>query len=783
MKSHPVPSTPAAATSRILACIATIGITASAAHALSIEITGAGSYSQDFNTLPTSGNSNTWTDDVTIPGWYASRTTLIASTGSGNSGGLYSFGASSNSERALGSLASGSTGTVGYGVLFQNNSGGAITIDSIAYTGEQWRNGGNTTAHVLSLAYLRDVNPITTPGSASGWTDLPSGNFTGPVATATTATLDGNLATNRNAISINPAISVPAGEYIMIRWRDQDDQGADHSLAIDDLTITWSTSATPALGLSANPDIFAETAGSSASTGTVTIPAALGTDLEVALESSDITEATVPATVTILAGQTSATFPIDAIDDFLVDGSQNVALTATAAGYINAQSGIIVDDDVLDAPIAVSVDPLSIAENNGIDAATGTVTISQNTPVDLTVNLSTFSTSISIPVSVTILNGTNSATFQIDAIDDSVPNGTRNATITASAVGYTSGNTQIQIQDDGDTAPAPTLNPGDIAFIGFNADGNDDLAFVALAPIAGGDVIHFTDNEWNGLGIGEGGAFNTGEGYISWTAPAGGVAQGAVVTLNSLSTSGRSASVGTVSASGSFNLGGSAESTYAFQGVALTTGATGFLAVVATHTIDSVAGTGLAAEHIIYLPTNVDIAEYTASRSNQPVFADYLTPISNPANWTTQDGSGDQNNDTTEPDVPFDTTPFTLGSPTAIFASWAAENGIAGEPFDGDFDGDGISNGLEYAIAGLNPAQPDAAPGSFAAGVLSFTKRAEAVAAGDVSWQIEESTDLGITDPWAAVTPGIDDGTTISYTLPTGLGKAFARLKVTQSAP
>ena len=327
------------------------------------------------------------------------------------------------------------------------------------------------------------------------------------------------------------------------------------------------------------------------------------------------------------------------------------------------------------------------------------------------------------------------------------------------------------------------MNPGDIAFIGFNSDGNDDLAFVALAPIAGGDVIHFTDNEWNGLAIGEGGAFTTGEGYISWTAPAGGVAQGAVVTLNSLSSSGRSASVGTVSASGSFNLGGSAESAYAFQGEALTTGATGFLAVVATHTVDSVAGTGLAAEHIVYLTTNVDIAEYTASRSNQPVFADYLTPISNSANWTTQDGSGDQSNDTIEPDIPFDTTSFNLGSPASTFASWAAENGLAGEPFDGDFDRDGISNGLEYAIAGLNPAQPDAAPGSFAGGVLSFNKRTEAVAAGDVIWQIEESSDLGIADPWEAVTPDTDDETAISYTLPTGLGKVFARLKVTQSAP
>ena len=58
------------------------------------------------------------------------------------------------------------------------------------------------------------------------------------------------------------------------------------------------------------------------------------------------------------------------------------------------------------------------------------------------------------------------------------------------------------------------LGPGSIAFVGYNADGNDNLAFVALEPIAAGTVIHFTDNEWDGS------AFNTGESTWSWTATA-----------------------------------------------------------------------------------------------------------------------------------------------------------------------------------------------------------------------------------------------------------------------
>jgi hypothetical protein len=46
-------------------------------------------------------------------------------------------------------------------------------------------------------------------------------------------------------------------------------------------------------------------------------------------------------------------------------------------------------------------------------------------------------------------------------------------------------------------------------------------------------------------------------------------------------------------------------------------------------------------------------------------------------------------------------------------------------------------------------------------------------------YAIEESDDLGISDPWAVVTPGVNDGTTISYTLPTAGSRLFARLKVT----
>lgn len=118
------------------------------------------------------------------------------------------------------------------------------------------------------------------------------------------------------------------------------------------------------------------------------------------------------------------------------------------------------------------------------------------------------------------------------------------------------------------------------------------------------------------------------------------------------------------------------------------------------------------------------------------------------------------------------------GAPAQNFTSWAASNGVTGGP-EGDSDNDGVKNLLEYALA-LNPAGSDASVGSFTGGLLSFSKRSEAVTNGDVNYAIEESDDLGITDPWAIAAGVADTSSVISYTLPAGKPKTFARLKVTQ---
>ena len=170
-----------------------------------------GYYSQNFDSLAT--NDTSWVDNSTLPGWYAARSTngpsigtYRASDGSTNAGGLYSFGAAGANavtDRALGSIASNATGAIAYGVRFTNDTGKAITNLTITYTGEEWRNGGNTDTQTLAFSYRISSSPITDPDPANTntWTAVSALDFNTPTVGTNASALDGNLATNRQVFS------------------------------------------------------------------------------------------------------------------------------------------------------------------------------------------------------------------------------------------------------------------------------------------------------------------------------------------------------------------------------------------------------------------------------------------------------------------------------------------------------------------------------------------------------------------------------------------------------
>ncbi|MDO5625471.1 MAG: hypothetical protein Q4G71_12385, partial [Pseudomonadota bacterium] len=221
--------------------------------ALAAPIGFTGNYAQNFDSLADSGSSNAWANGQTLEGWYlfdrnkGDITTYLAGSGTGTGGGFYSFG-SSASDRALGGLGSGgayfgnaASGAVAGWIALAatNNSGSAIDRVTIRFNGEQWRNGGNTSAQPMTLEYGMGSSFA----AVVTWT--PAGadfNWASPVTGATAGAVDGNAAGRVADVGGTlTGLNWTAGQTLWLRWAEVNDNGNDHGLAIDDFSLTAAT--------------------------------------------------------------------------------------------------------------------------------------------------------------------------------------------------------------------------------------------------------------------------------------------------------------------------------------------------------------------------------------------------------------------------------------------------------------------------------------------------------------------------------------------------------------
>jgi hypothetical protein len=184
-------------------------------------------------------------------GWYLSEaepaaqpTVNMVGTGSSNAGGAYSFGSTGSTERALGSVGSGTVTPIQFGVQFTNNTGAVITSLAVSYTGEMWRRGtaGATAGEGLTFAYSTDATTLT----SGTFIAVPALNFASPgdaCSSTQNAATDGNSAPCRRMIAQTiTGLVIPNGQTVWIRWTDMDTAGSDDALAVDDLAIGVTTS-------------------------------------------------------------------------------------------------------------------------------------------------------------------------------------------------------------------------------------------------------------------------------------------------------------------------------------------------------------------------------------------------------------------------------------------------------------------------------------------------------------------------------------------------------------
>ena len=179
----------------------------------------------------------------------------------------------------------------------------------------------NNAVNELTLKVSTDYTGTGSPDGAT-WTTL---TYNVPVANTITKTASGQVALTGAANQNN----------VYVAWHYQaggTTSGASGLWQVDDVTVQ--NALKPALLITAPATINEGVLGT---TGTVSIPVALETNLDVTVASSDATELLVdgtgtPAattTVTIPAGSTSASFFIDTLADDEIDTDQTVTLTAS----------------------------------------------------------------------------------------------------------------------------------------------------------------------------------------------------------------------------------------------------------------------------------------------------------------------------------------------------------------------------------------------------------------------------------------------------------------------
>jgi hypothetical protein len=179
-----------------------------------------------------------------LAGWYGTSALLArfgATDGDQTTGGQISFGSADSSDRALGLLATSSTGATAFGVRLLNDTGITLTRMNVRYTGEIWRQSNLP----KTLQFYYTVDPTGTaafPTNATAY--LPALNVSFPIVPADTggAVVNGTLAVNQTNLSVlgQTITNWPPGSALWLVWQMADDTGKAQGLAIDNLSFSAS---------------------------------------------------------------------------------------------------------------------------------------------------------------------------------------------------------------------------------------------------------------------------------------------------------------------------------------------------------------------------------------------------------------------------------------------------------------------------------------------------------------------------------------------------------------
>lgn len=192
------------------------------------------------------------------------------------------------------------------------------------------------------------------------------------------------------------------------------------------------------------PTLVTESDGWLSLRGKVSLSAPPDGDITVYLTTENTTEVSVPATVVIMAGQISAPFSIQVLDDWEVDGTREVVIIATVPGWSSdARRMDVEDNEALDLFLGVEEES---GENGRATGRKGIVSILTPLPFDLVVDLfSDDPSEVVVPPFVIIPAGETMTFFDLSAAENRELD-SRTATIAASAPGWSRGSLTIRLK-------------------------------------------------------------------------------------------------------------------------------------------------------------------------------------------------------------------------------------------------------------------------------------------------------------------------------------------------
>lgn len=324
-----------------------------------------GTYSQNFDSLASSGTSSTMPDGwVFAESGNNANTLYTAGTGSGNAGDTYSFGAAGSTERAIGGLRSGNLVPT-FGAAFVNDTGGTLSVLSISYVGEMWRAGvaNRSVSDRLDFQYSTDASSLVT----GTWTNVDTLDFASPTLLVAAGALNGNDAANRQQVTGDiSGLNVAPGATIWIRWTDFDITSSDDGLAIDNVSLTAASTATPGVLVTQSGGTTAVTEGGAGDSYTVVLLTQPAADVVVALAAGgQINLGASELTFTAANWNVPQVVTVSAVDDAVFEGAHTALVQHLVASSDPAYDGLT----VADVSVAISDNdappPVRIADIQG----------------------------------------------------------------------------------------------------------------------------------------------------------------------------------------------------------------------------------------------------------------------------------------------------------------------------------------------------------------------------------------------------------------------------------